>query len=467
MALSLDDARRALAAALIDRTAAYRRAPSRAVDGARCTTRQSIRITNLNIIRPRQQTPRQVKAQGKPFRLARNSPLPCRPSRSGSTKRQSMQPVRSRDALSRRKLGPESFASIDVLVRSGNRFRRNGSGLFSCHCFTRSFKWDPRTRDSIPDDEIYDDGRETRVLCADRYHASRRLLRDVIVGLATRRIVVADERQPNFVTVETASSDGVQRMYAVFFEVSRDRARKRRLILRVQSAHMLDGGLNRRQRSQEGGVAHVAARKPGGPQNPGVKPTAAFRQPSYADSLSVFRRSTTPGADRSGGAMFSHPLSHSLALNYKEFHLSVKASRRPHALRAHHRPAHFRQSEKARSEAGFFCLRSFRTGRASRLRSPSARRLAARFAQHREEGRNALEGSPAPWCAWSASSSWKWPACSARSCFACATAPSSLAIAWSSSSCVITRARPAACRRDPAHTRRNPSARRDPVPPCS
>ena len=39
-----------------------------------------------------------------------------------------MQPVRSRDALSRRKLGPESFASIDVLVRSGNRFRRNGSG---------------------------------------------------------------------------------------------------------------------------------------------------------------------------------------------------------------------------------------------------------------------------------------------------------------------------------------------------
>ncbi|MBN3733406.1 hypothetical protein [Burkholderia sp. Tr-20390] len=120
--------------------------------------------------------------------------------------------------------------------------------LFSCHCFTRSFKWDPRTRDSIPDDEIYDDGRETRVLCADRYHASRRLLRDVIVGLATRRIVVADERQPNFVTVETASPDGVQRMYAVFFEVSRDRARKRRLILRVQSAYMLDGGLNRRQR---------------------------------------------------------------------------------------------------------------------------------------------------------------------------------------------------------------------------
>ncbi|WP_423379915.1 hypothetical protein [Burkholderia sp. LMG 32019] len=120
--------------------------------------------------------------------------------------------------------------------------------LFSCHCFTRSFKWDPRTRDAIPDDEIYDDGREVRVLCADRYRASRRLLRDVITGLAMRRIVVADERQPNFVTVEAVSSDGTPRVYAVFFEVSKDRTRKRRLILRVQSAYMLDGGLTRRQR---------------------------------------------------------------------------------------------------------------------------------------------------------------------------------------------------------------------------
>ncbi|WP_175822866.1 hypothetical protein [Burkholderia sp. BCC0419] len=120
--------------------------------------------------------------------------------------------------------------------------------LFSCHCFTRSFKWDGRTRDAIPDDEIYDDGRETRVLCAERYRASRQLLRGVIVGLATRRIVVADERQPNFVTVETVAADGTQRVYAVFFEVAKDRLRKRRLILRVQSAYMLDGDLTRRQR---------------------------------------------------------------------------------------------------------------------------------------------------------------------------------------------------------------------------
>ncbi len=120
--------------------------------------------------------------------------------------------------------------------------------LFSCHCFTRSFKWDQRDRDAIPDDEIYDDGRETRVLCADRYHASRRLLRDVIVGLPARRIVVADERQPNFVTVETVLSDGTQRVYAVFFEVSKDRTRKRRLVLRVQSTYLLEGDLTKRQR---------------------------------------------------------------------------------------------------------------------------------------------------------------------------------------------------------------------------
>ncbi|CAB5082694.1 hypothetical protein IST4116A_02801 [Burkholderia cenocepacia] len=48
--------------------------------------------------------------------------------------------------------------------------------------------------------------------------------------------------------MEAVASDGTQRVYAVFFEVSKDRIRKRRLILRVQSAYMLDGGLNRRQR---------------------------------------------------------------------------------------------------------------------------------------------------------------------------------------------------------------------------
>src|SRR5471030_1645990 len=78
--------------------------------------------------------------------------------------------------------------------------------LLSCHCFTHSFAWDPRPRIEIPQYEIYDDGREERILCPDRYQSSRRLLRELVLSLPTRRITVADERQPNFMTVETKSS---------------------------------------------------------------------------------------------------------------------------------------------------------------------------------------------------------------------------------------------------------------------
>jgi len=118
--------------------------------------------------------------------------------------------------------------------------------LFSCHCFTHSFVRDPRPRIDIPFSEIYDDGREKRVLCPDRYQSSRRLLRDLVLSLPTRRIIVADERQPNFMTVETTTDSGEPCLYAVFFEVEKDRARKHRLLLRVQSAYTLDQGLTKR-----------------------------------------------------------------------------------------------------------------------------------------------------------------------------------------------------------------------------
>ncbi|SAL66732.1 stationary phase growth adaptation protein [Caballeronia arvi] len=119
--------------------------------------------------------------------------------------------------------------------------------FFSCHCFTRSFARDGRPRSEISPSEIYDDGREKRVLCQDRYQTSRRLLRDLMSTLATRRITLADERQPNFVTVETMDHLGLSSVYAVFFEVSKAKARKRRLILQVQSAYILEGGLSKRQ----------------------------------------------------------------------------------------------------------------------------------------------------------------------------------------------------------------------------
>jgi hypothetical protein len=120
--------------------------------------------------------------------------------------------------------------------------------LFSCHCFTHSFAWDPRPRVEIPRHEIYDDGREERVLCPERYRTSRSLLRDLVLTLPERRIIVADERQPNFMTIETTNAHGEPAVYAVFFEVGKDKTRKNRLLLRIQSAYTLDQDLTKRQR---------------------------------------------------------------------------------------------------------------------------------------------------------------------------------------------------------------------------
>jgi hypothetical protein len=119
--------------------------------------------------------------------------------------------------------------------------------LFSCHCFSHSFQRDVRSPQLIPESEIYDDGRERRVLSPERYALSRKLLRNIVMHLPSRRITRAGGNQPNFVTVENANCDGTSSLYAVFFDVERDRSRRRRLVLRIQSAYALDGGLTKRQ----------------------------------------------------------------------------------------------------------------------------------------------------------------------------------------------------------------------------
>ncbi|PMS15016.1 hypothetical protein C0Z18_28705 [Trinickia dabaoshanensis] len=121
--------------------------------------------------------------------------------------------------------------------------------LFSCHCFTRSFAWDVRPRHHIANDEIFSDGREERVLCPDRYELSRRLLGELVIGLPVRRITIADERRANFLTVETTTGSGEHAVYAVFFMVEKDKSRKHRLLLRVQSAYTLSHGLTKRQKA--------------------------------------------------------------------------------------------------------------------------------------------------------------------------------------------------------------------------
>nr|WKF61473.1 hypothetical protein HUO10_006004 [Paraburkholderia busanensis] len=120
--------------------------------------------------------------------------------------------------------------------------------MFSCHCFSRSIARDGRTRAEIPDAEIYDDGREQRVLDPERYALSRSLLRDLAMTLAERPIIIANERQPNFMTLQKTREDGSTSLYAVFFEVEKDRSRRQRLILRIQSAYLLENELTKRQR---------------------------------------------------------------------------------------------------------------------------------------------------------------------------------------------------------------------------
>ena len=119
--------------------------------------------------------------------------------------------------------------------------------LYSCHCFSHSFQWDKRPRYAIPAHEVYFDGTERRILDPQRYELSRRFLPDIISNLSNRRITIANEKMPNFVTIENVDADGTASLYAIFFEVRRDKGRKCRLVLRIQSAYLLDSGLTNRQ----------------------------------------------------------------------------------------------------------------------------------------------------------------------------------------------------------------------------
>jgi len=117
--------------------------------------------------------------------------------------------------------------------------------IFSCHCFSHSFKRDGRSWDEIPEEEIYDDGRERRVLNPQRYQLSQHMLRSVVLSLDERRITLADDKRGNFVTFEV---EGMDYPYGVFFEVERDHKRKNRLIFRIQSAYPLEKEITQRQR---------------------------------------------------------------------------------------------------------------------------------------------------------------------------------------------------------------------------
>lgn len=112
--------------------------------------------------------------------------------------------------------------------------------LFSCHCFTKSIGRDGRPRAQIPNEEIFDDGREVRVLCEERYALSQRYLPGLVRKLQRSIIRFARENPQNFLTIEEFAEPraGERRHYVVFFSVQRDARRKRQLFMQVQSAYV-------------------------------------------------------------------------------------------------------------------------------------------------------------------------------------------------------------------------------------
>lgn len=115
--------------------------------------------------------------------------------------------------------------------------------LFSCHTFTSGI--DKLAAAQLPASEIYNDGVEVRRLDPIRYQQSQLILPSLVKQLPEQRITVANSTKPNFMTWK---GEGEDPWYCVFFEVERDTTRKKRLILRVQSAYSLFEGLTPRQR---------------------------------------------------------------------------------------------------------------------------------------------------------------------------------------------------------------------------
>lgn len=122
--------------------------------------------------------------------------------------------------------------------------------LFSSHCFTRSVKRDGRMPKDIPAGELYDDGRECRVLDEERYTLSRQFLPRLVRELGSRRIQVADPGR-NFFTFELIDQNERRRNYAVFFEADKDNRRAKRMFLRIQSAYTMDKLSNRQAKARK------------------------------------------------------------------------------------------------------------------------------------------------------------------------------------------------------------------------
>jgi len=118
--------------------------------------------------------------------------------------------------------------------------------LFSNHCYTREVKPD----EEADGEHIVMDGKNSRLMDAERYQLSLKHLPKMITELRQRKIKSSRE---NYVTVEIHPSEagGASRNYVVFFDVKKDVKRRRRALLRVKSAYVLERPLTKREREEK------------------------------------------------------------------------------------------------------------------------------------------------------------------------------------------------------------------------
>lgn len=118
--------------------------------------------------------------------------------------------------------------------------------FFSCHCFTEQ----AREGDQIDPTHWYQDDRETRVLNEARYLQSRELLPKITQNFATREIRTTGQPQENYMTIEITDHEGEAKPYIVFFEIKKDKKRRGRILLRIQSAYVKERLNNRLKNGQ-------------------------------------------------------------------------------------------------------------------------------------------------------------------------------------------------------------------------
>lgn len=110
--------------------------------------------------------------------------------------------------------------------------------LFSCHCFSRALSSQDKEVVIFSKESLYDDGRELRILDESRYQLSRKFLPGMLYQFIDRRIQVLPTG--NFLTFETYTAMETEEKYAVFFDIKKDPFKRKRLLLRVQSAYGLE-----------------------------------------------------------------------------------------------------------------------------------------------------------------------------------------------------------------------------------